>query len=231
MVNKKSTNRIWELDFLRGIALLLMIYFHIIYDLKDMWNYPVSYSSGINFYIGKLSAVLFIIISGISCSLSRNNLKRGLKVFGIAMAITIVSHLYGSEFGIKFGILHFLSICMMLYPLFGKLKWYLLILVGTALISLGFLLDDIKVSFDYLFPFGITSLAFSSSDYYPLLPWMGIFLYGNALAKLLYAKKTSLFSFTIKPNIISWLGRNTLLIYMLHQPVIIAIIYILRMLC
>jgi len=228
MENSKSTNRIWELDFLRGIALLLMIYFHIIYDLKDMWDYPVSYSSGINFYIGKLSAILFIVISGISCSLSRNNLKRGLKVFGIAMVITVVSHLYGSEFGIKFGILHFLGICMILYPLFGRLKWYLLVLMGTASIILGLFLNNISVSFDYLFPIGITSPNFSSSDYYPLLPWIGAFLYGNALAKLLYPKKTSLFSFTIKPNIISWLGRHTLLIYILHQPVIIAVVYTIR---
>ncbi|HHW47169.1 MAG TPA: DUF1624 domain-containing protein [Clostridiaceae bacterium] len=228
MENKKSANRIWELDFLRGIALLLMIYFHVIYDLKDMWDYPVSYSSGINYYIGKLSAILFMIISGISCSLSRSNLKRGLKVFGIAMAITIVTHLYGSEFGIKFGILHFLGICMMMYPLFGKLKWYLLVLLGTAMIIAGLLLDGVSVNFDFLFPIGITSPNFSSSDYYPLLPWMGVFLYGNALAKILYAKKTSLFRFSIKPNIISWLGRNTLLIYVVHQPVIIAVIYIIR---
>jgi len=219
MEHTHSKSRIWELDFLRGIALILMIYFHVIFDMKEFFDYPVSYSSGINYYIGKASAILFMLVSGISCSLSRSNIRRGLKVLGIALAITLVTHLYNLEYGIKFGILHFFGISMLLYPVFRRLNSYLLLGLGTAVIALGSVVSKIKVSYDYLFPLGIHSNSFVSSDYYPLIPWFGVFLYGIALGKILYAGKQSLFNFTPGENIISMAGRRTLLIYVIHQPI------------
>lgn len=230
MKSEKSLNRVWELDFFRGIALLLMIYFHIVFDLNEIFGYQISYVSGINYYIGKASVILFIIISGISSSFSRNITKRGIKVLAIALVITLVSHVFGSEFGIKFGVLHFLGVCMILYPVLSKLNRYLLIVLGTVIIISGNLIGGITLNFDYLFPLGLTSSQFKSADYYPLLPWSGLFLYGIALSKLIYAKKISIFDFSIKDNIISKLGKNTLLIYVLHQPIIIAVINLLQML-
>jgi uncharacterized membrane protein len=221
-------NRIWELDFFRGIALLLMIYFHFIFDMNEMFNYSVSYTSGINYYIGKISAILFIFISGISCSLSRSNIKRGLRVLAIALAITIVTHLYGAEFGIKFGILHFLGICMLLYPLIRPLNQFLLITVGTLIIIIGNYAQKIVVPFNFLFPFGITSNSFISSDYYPLLPWSGLFIYGVAFGKKFYSEKKSVLPISPENNFIirtiSAMGRSTLLIYVIHQPITIGIL-------
>lgn len=227
-MEKRETGRarIWELDFLRGIALILMIYFHVIFDLYEFYNVPVSYYSGINYYIGKTSAILFMLLSGISSSLSRSNIKRGLKILGIALVITLVSHLYNPDFGIKFGILHFLGICMLLYPLFSKLNKYLLILIGTGIIVLGRFISNISVANDYLFPFGIYSPTFVSSDYYPLIPWLGVFLYGIALGKFLYSKKQSIIPFEIDDNPVSIIGRHTLTVYLLHQPVILAILWL-----
>jgi uncharacterized membrane protein len=61
-------------------------------------------------------------LAGISVHLSKSNLNRGLKVFGIAMCMTLVTHLTEAIFefrgmGIKFGILHFLGIAMMIFQL------------------------------------------------------------------------------------------------------------------
>lgn len=228
MKKLKSSGRIWELDFFRGIALILMIYFHIVFDLNEIFNYFISYTNGINYYIGKVSVILFIIISGISSSLSRNNTRRGFKVLGIAIIITIITHVFGSEIGIKFGILHLLGLCMLLYPLLSKLRWYLLLFLGTVIIVAGNILDRMYFEFDYLFFLGLRSRQFQSSDYYPILPWAGLFLFGIALSKLFYTKRASLFSFTIKDNIISRLGQNTLLVYILHQPIILAVIYLIQ---
>lgn len=220
----RTKNRIWELDFLRGIALLLMVYFHIIFDMKEFYNYPVNYESGFNYFTGRAAFTLFTLLSAISCSLSRNNIKRGLKILSLALIITLSTHLYGPEFGIKFGVLHFIGTSILLYPLFSKANNYVLAFLGTVIIILGRIFQSITVPKDYLFIFGITSSSFVSSDYYPIFPYFGLFLYGIIIGKTLYNNKRSLFSFVPKDNIISRFGKYTLPIYMLHQPVIIAIL-------
>lgn len=222
-----ESRRIWEIDFFRGIALLLMIYFHVIFDMKEIFDYHVSYSTGINYYTGKTSAILFIFLSGISSSMSRSNVKRGLKVLAVAMVITIATHLYGNGLGIKFGILHFLGTCMILAPLFQRVDKYLLIFLGGIFIWVGNSFAGVTLSHDYLMVFGLTSTSFISSDYYPLLPWMGVFLFGMAAAQILYRERRSLFPFVIPKNPISWAGRHTLIFYVIHQPVIMAVLTLL----
>lgn len=221
-----SDKRIWELDFLRGTALLLMIYFHLIYDLNTFYQLNVPYETGINNFIGDLSGSLFIFISGISSSLSRSNLKRGLKVLGLALVITFATHLFNPLYGVKFGILHFLSASMLLAPLFMRLNRYILILLGTLTLFLGRFVNNISTSLTFLFPLGITSGPFISSDYYPLIPWFGLFLYGLAAARFFYARKQSLFSFTLSNNVISLLGRHTLWVYLIHQPLMLGILFL-----
>ncbi len=226
----KSTpakGRIWEVDFLRGLALLAMVYFHIIFDLKELYGLNISYGSGFNFFAGKFSGILFIFLSGISSLLSRSNVKRGLKVFLCAICITITTYLYSPGFAILFGILHFLGISMIISTLFKRFDKYLLILAGTAVIFLGIsYIPEINISRNFLFPFGIANSSFKSSDYYPLLPWFGIFLYGMAAGKILYTKKKSIFGIDLnfKYNIINLLGRHTLLIYLAHQPLILLVL-------
>ncbi|MCX7923733.1 MAG: DUF1624 domain-containing protein [Clostridia bacterium] len=222
--------RIWELDFFRGIALIAMIYFHVIYDMNVIYGYDVNQGSGINFFIGKFAVILFMLLAGVSSSLSRSNIKRGVKVLGIAMVITIVTHAYGPQLGIKFGVLHYFGVCMLLAPLFNRLGAAVLAVLGTGVILLDRVVENITVSHNLLFPLGIHSSRFFSSDYYPLIPWMGIFLYGMAISKVLYSQKKSVFNFSIGENIVSKMGRNTLIIYIVHQPVIIAVLEVIKLL-
>lgn len=230
MEDYRSGRRVWELDFLRGMALILMIYFHIIFDMRDIYGYGVDYNGGVNGFIGTVSAVAFIIVSGISCSLSRNNFKRGVKLLVLAMLITLATEFYSPMLGVKFGILHFLGICIMLSPVFSRLNKYLNLWVGTAIILMGFFTARITVPNDYLFIFGLYSPKFISSDYYPLIPWLGIFLYGLAAGKELYSRKKSIFRFPPGDNIINAAGRHTLLYYLVHQPVIIGVLALVSLL-
>lgn len=222
--DSKTCTRIWELDFLRGVALIAMVYFHTIYDLSEFFYYPVSYSEGYNFYIGKISAILFMLISGTSSSLSANNTKRGIKVLSIAMLITIITHLYDWDYGIKFGILHFLGVGMLLSPVFIKLNKYALIALGIGILGIGDFITEINTSVNYLFPFGITDSSFASSDYYPLVPWLGVFLIGLSLGKLLYSDMRSLLPFGMNDNLIMLAGRHTLSTYLFHQPAIMIVL-------
>lgn len=227
MKTVSKVKRIWELDFLRGIAIIIMIRGHTIFDLNEFYGYPIQYSEGFNYYIGRVGAVLFILISGISCSLSRSNFKRGIKVLAIAVVLSIATHIYSPEMGIKFGILHFLGTSMLLYSPLRKLNKYGFFVLGTIIFAANFFIHNIQVSFDIFFPLGIISNNFVSSDYYPLIPYLGIFLYGTGVGKTLYVNKRSIINYDLKENIINWLGRKSLIIYLLHQPVIIIVIELL----
>ncbi len=203
-----------------------MIYFHVIYDLKEIYGFDIAYDRGINFLTGRISAVTFMFVAGISCTLSRNNVRRGLRILALAMLITVVTCLYGPDFAIIFGILHFMGTAMIMYPLFKRLNVWMVAALATGLILISNVTGKIVANNDWLFILGITSPEFSSADYYPLIPWLGVFLYGTVFGRVVYGNKKSIFSFSLPDNIISMAGRHTLFIYMIHQPVAIAVLEI-----
>lgn len=207
-----------------------MIYFHLIFDLKELYNLPISYSSGFNHYIGKLAAILFIIISGISSYFGKNNLKRGLRVLAAALIITLATYLYDATTFIKFGILHFLGVAMLLSPFLLKLNNVILLICGAIIIAFGSYMPKINTDLRFLFPFGIMHDGFSSNDYYPLIPWLGVFMLGTAAGKFFYKNRKSLLPFSLNNNLITRAGRHTLIIYLVHQPVILLVLYVLNFL-
>lgn len=217
-------NRVWEIDVFRGIALVLMIIFHFLYDLREFYGFPVQYNSGLYYFIGKFSAILFMLISAISCAFSSGNMRRAAKLLGVAVCITIFTHLYDPAFGIKFGILHFLGSCILLYPLFKNLNKYILVVLGTMIIAAGRYFGGVEVSNNYLFLFNLTDSSWVSADYYPIFPWLGVFLYGIALGKILYPHKQSLFKTYRDNRLFGTVGRHTLLVYLIHQPLLLLII-------
>ncbi len=223
---KSSRVRIWELDFLRGAAILLMVIFHFIYDLNAFYQVPIQYDQGLVYYIGKAAATLFIIIAGISSSLSRSNIKRGIKLLLWGMLITLATAITVPESNIIFGILHFLGASILLYPLFKQQKPVLLLFEGTVIILAGIALDNITLSSNWLAPLGLPAENFVSADYYPLIPWFGLFLYGVAWGKILYHDKKSLFYFRPRYGLLSTLGKHSLLIYLIHQPVLLLFFYL-----
>ncbi len=218
--------RIWEVDFLRGIALILMIYFHTVFDMKEIFGYNVSYSDGLNFYVGKASGILFIFVAGISSFLTGSNARRAVKILAAAIVITLVTYLYDSNLIITFGILHFLGVGILVSFFFRRIPAVLLVVLGTAVILVDQAIAGVTVTNNYLFMFGVSTSAFVSSDYYPLIPWFGVFLYGLAAGQVLYRNKTSIFKEPVldRDNIMNRAGRHTLFIYFLHQPAIIVIL-------
>jgi uncharacterized membrane protein len=222
--------RIVEIDCIRGIAIILMVIFHIVFDLAYFYNWSLDYLTGFWYYQGKSSAVLFMLVSGISCTLSKNPLRRGLKVFGAGILITLVTYYYNPAVCIRFGILHLLGVGMFTAPLLVKQSALTLALAGTALLGLGHWAASQTSATIWLFPLGLTPPGLSSLDYYPLLPWLGIVLYGMATGKLLYPTKQPLWPSAARSHparILGWLGRRSLIIYLVHQPLILAVLYFL----
>jgi uncharacterized membrane protein len=217
------TERIGELDFLKGIALLLMIYFHLIFDLNAFLHLPVSYTSGIHFYIGKTAAILFILISGMNANFSENLWKRGLKVLGLGLVISFVSQFFGPDYVVRFGILHFLGVGMCLFSFLKYLQGWFLILLSVLIWILGRWVLHMRVQSPYLFPLGLMQEGFVSSDYYPLIPWFALYLLGTVLGRAIYKTRQTRFSYPLQNHFLSKCGRHSLILYLLHQPILIVL--------
>lgn len=231
--------RIWELDVFRGIGLLIMIGIHIAYDLMELFR--VIPEDGLWFFSQGWAGVLFLLLSGLCATMGHHPIRRGLTVLGCGCVVTAATagmYLLGwADRGIMiyFGILHCLGVCMLLWPLLKKLPPWADLLLGAALIALGSLLTrPIAGSTWLLVPLGLYPPDFATSDYYPLLPYLGYFLIGAFLGKTLYKNRVSLlpeaWNRLLPCRMLGFLGRHSLTVYMLHQPVlyagIAAILYI-----
>ena len=228
----QKQNRIWEIDAARGLCIPGMILIHLIYDVVNLygfihWPYPAWYSLFKNNY-----GALFLLISGVSVTLGRRSARRGVQVFlsgMIVSAVTVGMYLIGMAgkgIIIYFGVLHCLGVCMLLWPAFRKLRPLQLLAIGTPLVLVGWWLRGQVWNVPALMPLGFTFPGFSSSDYFPLMPNLGYFLLGAAFGKQFYAEKKSLLPQVdpAHPLIrgLTWMGRNSLMIYLLHQPLLAA---------
>ena len=232
--------RIWELDAFRGICVLGMVAVHFVYDLVDLygiipWEYPEWFS-----FVKKWGGLLFLLISGISATLGSRSVRRGLLVFLFGMVITGVTYgmyrfnLAGKGIIIYFGVLQCLGICMILWPIFRRLPWPALCLLGVGFVALGFwITSQPTVDVYYLMPFGLPWKEFASSDYFPLFPNLGYFLLGAALGRMLYSRKQTLMPNVNEKNFLlrflQFTGRHSLEVYLLHQPILSGLCMLLAM--
>lgn len=223
--------RIWELDAFRGICILGMVIVHFLYDLIDLyaildWEYPAWF-----LFIARWGSVLFLLISGISATLGRRSVRRGLIVLASGLLVSLVTFgmykfaNFHKSIIIYFGVLHCLGCCMIAWWACKRLPTWALAVLGVAIVAVGMYLDTVHlVDYPWLVPLGFTYPNFESSDYFPLLPNLGFFLLGTVLGRTVYGKKESLLGDTGKHNPIAralcWCGRQSLWIYLLHQPIL-----------
>ena len=177
------SKRIWELDALRGLALIGMMGIHLVYDLVELyrvwsWN-PVWYQVFKNNY-----GAIFLVISGISVTLGRHPVKRGLQVFCCGGLCTLVTYgMYrlgfaGKDIIIYIGVLQCLGLCMMLWPVFKKLPGPPLVLLAGAMVILGLWLRTVSFSFPWLTVLGFAPTALPPRIISPCFPTWGIFSWG-----------------------------------------------------
>src|SRR5690554_1936154 len=223
-----TNRRVWEIDLLRGVAIILMVVFHTVYDLNEFLGLDITYNSGFWYWVGKISALIFIFISGISSGFSKGVLRRGLKVLAIGLGITLVTYFALEEQYIRFGILHFLGTCMLLYPLFKALNFWLLAVLTAAVAYLAPYVSNYSVQTGLLLPLGFKYKGFVTADYYPLFPYLAVFLLGVMAYKLYYHKKKSLLGFSWENRIIRYVSKRSLFIYVVHQPVILGVLLLIE---
>lgn len=238
--------RLVLLDELRGLAIVLMVAFHACYDIHFIFGYSLDWFAGpFGTAWERIVAWLFVGIAGSSAALSHNNMRRAAKLALVAALITLVTWLVRIDIPIWFGVIHCLALCTFLFALFGRalkgvppcvgLSISLLIALVTSSIWEGqiTLLPGLSISlpselytFDTLAFLGFPGPHFSSGDYFPLLPYLFVYLAGYfALRVALDKRSTPPRCFTTPHSAaLSWLGRHSLPIYLIHQVALLAIL-------
>ncbi len=242
LVHKSSANRYWEIDALRGVAIVMMVIYHLVFDLVLFGYYQGSAVTGPWRVFARVTAILFISLVGVSLAISyarrshqergrglyRKYLARGLKLIGWGLVITIATWVFMGRVVIIFGILHLIgTVTILAYP-FLSLRWINLP-IGVALIALGMHLNQLPVSHPWLLLLGLRPRWLLQLDYFPLLPWFGVALLGIFIGQSLYPGGTRRFKLPAwgsQPGIkeFAWLGNRSLAIYLIHQPILFAVL-------
>lgn len=229
------------LDNIRGINLISMIIYHLVWDIVYILDNNWTWYKSVFSYIWQQSICwTFILLSGFCWSMGRNKLKRGLQVFSVGIVVSLVTITFTPEQKILFGVLTMIGSCMILMipldkilknvpPIIGIFSSTLLFGIFRNINNgyLGFeIWNIIKIPrFFYngslMTYLGFTEPNFYSTDYFSLFPWIFLFILGYYLYNSVYNKnyKEEILS---KRGIrwIEFLGKNSLSIYLLHQPVI-----------
>ena len=238
--------RIHLMDELRGFAVFCMVFYHGFYTLAFLmgqswgeWLYRFFMPAEPWF------AGLFIFIAGISSNLTHSNLVRGVKLLGAALLVTLATAIAVPEELIVFGILHFLSVCMIAFGLLQLLRrrlgrteeppfrlWPVVVCAVLFIVTRYLASGYLQIPFvlrvflpsgwyqAWLAPLGLPGPGFSSADYFPLLPWCFVCAAGTVVGRLAKAGKFPAWTYPSRVPFFSFLGRHALLIYVLHQPVI-----------
>lgn len=233
-----------EVDAARGVAILMVVLYHLIYDLDNFGGYPIESTSGFWGAFADTSAFAFVFLAGLSLALSHTGasgerratfgkhlLLRGSRIFAYGMLTTLV--FWVLDLGVVvFGILHLIGASIVLSYPFVRLRlpnlFLGLLIVAVGIYPLGAYGDPSGPAGVLLAPLGIEPQGLSMPDYRPLLPWFGVVLLGLSFGNATYAKRgrpgTKGNSYA-QP--LAFLGRHTLLIYLAHQPVLIATLWVL----
>lgn len=242
MTMATGSQRYWEIDTVRGVAILMMITFHVVYDLDYFGGADIGAASRSWRSFAQATATLFLLLVGISLTLSYSRavqrldeaalplkyLKRGARIFLYGMAITVVTWLFLPHGVILFGVLHCIGLSIVLaYPLVRH-PWPSLLL-GAACIAGGIAVSSVEANTNLLLWLGLRTGDLYMFDYFPLLPWLGVVLLGIFLGNTLYPggeRRFGLPNLSDRPTmgLLPWMGRHSLAIYLVHQPLLVGML-------
>lgn len=244
-----KSSRLFLPDLFRGLCVVSMICYHAMYDLVYLKGVSAPWFLGTPGYLWQQSICwCFILLSGACWNLSRRPLRHGLILVGCGALVTLVTFAAMPAELIQYGVLTLLGLSsLLLIPLdklFRRIRlpaegglalsaFLFLLLRGVPQGGLGFEgrlleLPPFLYGTDVAAVLGLHSPAFVSSDYFPLIPWFFLYLTGYFLWKLL-SRWDKAVDFLREPlplllpvqRFFAWIGRHSLLLYLLHQPLLV----------
>ncbi len=235
----RPVGRILALDLARGLALFAMATYHFSWDL-ELFGYldPGTTGHGWLKLYARLIAGSFLCLAGISLALADSAglrpqafLKRLAMIAGAAGLITLVTFFATPESFIFFGILHAIALSSVIGLAFLPLPGVIAIAAGALCLALPQFYRDDMFNTLWLYWVGLHSIPPRSNDFVPLMPWLGPFLIGLGLSKLaikhgLAARLASIETGgSVFSRLTQFCGRHSLAFYLLHQPVLLALIW------
>ena len=225
-------------DCLRGSAIYMMIVFHFCFDLTTFGHANFDfYHSPFWIHFRTLIVTIFTFVMGMSLYLAHRKgikwnkfSKRLLILIGCALLITASTYFTSGSRFIYFGILHFIAVASLLALPFLRLYWSNLIL-GSGIIVLDYFYQNPMFHKIYLQWIGFMHYKPATDDYAPLIPWFGMVLIGIFVAKWVIngnrLQRVTLWQTKSKPaRALRFAGIHSLLIYMLHQPILYSLFYL-----
>ena len=242
----RSRRRYPLLDAWRGFALINMIAYHAMWDLVYLAGVDAPwYLSRGAFYWQQFICWSLILLSGFCWSMSRHPVRHGLITFGAGMLVTVVTLLFLPDATIWWGVLTFLGAAALalyaLHPLVKRGSAWLGLAASAVLFAVtyhvpdgtlagGVILPERLYQFGHLSAFlGFAPAQFSSGDYFPLIPWLFLFLVGYYLYRLWRWSDEIIPLGGRDIPILGWMGRHSLAIYLAHQPVLYVMVLILNL--
>lgn len=233
------------LDELRGLTVLVMIAYHAVWDLVYIFGVKLPWFSSPGAYIWQQWICwTFIFVSGVCQHFGSRRLRRALTVFILGALITVGTRLLMPENAIFFGILTLIGtaklLCLAAEPLLKRCRagwgvvWSFCAFMLTKDIGKGYIglagYELIKLPralyVNYLTAFlGFPGKEFVSADYFPLIPWLFLFVCGYFAYTFLHERGLARLFEAGRCKVLEWLGKRALELYVLHQPLILGVLW------
>ncbi len=239
----QPTARLWEVDATRGLAVVAMVFFHMMWDLQFTGLSSVNVFAAPWQIFARGIGTTFTFLLGLSLwlvatrlprrELWRSTVRRSITLIALALLITAGTSVFVGEAYVRFGILHLLGSMLVLSLPFVSAPLWLTLAVGLAMILVGTYFTTLTATFPWLIALGVAQAGVEMVDYYPLLPWGGAALLGVACGRLSYPggrRRVTLPELsTVGPvRMLRFLGRHSLLVYVLHQPILLGTLFALQ---
>jgi uncharacterized membrane protein len=228
-----SPARIAGLDALRGLAIVAMVAYHFCFDLRFFGITRSDFEHDPRWLTARtLILSSFLLIAGISAVLAQRQplpMARWLRhvaiIAGAALAVSVASYSVFPQSFIWFGVLHAIAVSLVVSrPLVARPL--AAAIVGVLVIAAGLAIADAAFDNRYLGWLGFMTRKPVTEDYVPLFPWTGVLLLGiaagHALARANFAPLAPLGRL---PAALQWLGRHSLVVYLVHQPLLMGLLW------
>ncbi|KAA3529243.1 DUF1624 domain-containing protein [Agrobacterium tumefaciens] len=235
-IDTRRKGRMGGLDTLRGLALIAMASYHFTWNL-EYFGYlePGTATTGLWKLYARAIASSFLFLAGFSLFLAHGKAinwpsfgKRFAMVAGSALLITIATYVAFPDSFIFFGILHNIAAASLVGLLFLRAPPLVTLLFAALAFALPQYVQSDFFNGKWLAWVGFSTMPPRSNDYVPLLPWLAPFLAGLAVSQFVTPRSwLDRFRNPSSPrNLIATAGRHSLAFYLIHQPALIGLVYV-----